>query len=701
MTTPRRRRQGALLGVVALGAVIAWSLPRAPLAGRLLEPAELTTLDWRMRSAAGAGHPERISLVLFDSASVSNWPYLVPFPRAVLARLIDAVSAAGADAIAVDVYLDRLYPELNSIDGGDTLLRDAIRNAGNVVLVARSERAGAVREVRGPDPYFADVAADVGVADLPNAYESVRDAVVAVRTADGLVPGVALSLYAALNGTGTMSLLEAATSQPNVPTLRGRVRVADGAVLAPLAFRGPASRTDRDDGAFRAYSASAILALGEHVPRAWFEGRAVLLGTGFHAEDRFRTPFLEHVDSDGGVRGWTYGSELHATALHGLLAGGVPFTLPGSIELAVLFGLAGLGALATFARGARVGAFAAAALLGGVALTAWWAYEAHAWHIPLVTPTLALMLSVGLSTAYVSGYEGRERRRIRAAFARYVSPEVVAELEADPSRLRLGGQRCATTILFADLVGFTRLSEGRDPEWLVRLLNRHLDAMAEVLIAAGGTLDKYVGDGVMALFGAPRPQADHAARACRAALAMQRRLAEMNREVAGEDWPVLGMRIGLNSGEPVVGNIGGRQRFDYTALGDAVNLAARLEPACKEYGVDIIISDATRAQAGAVVRTRELDVVTVPGREEPVRIHELIGTSDDAPDDRAAVCGEFAAGLAAYRRRDLELAQRRFAAVLAARPGDGPARLFLERCSRQGAAPLPEDWDAINRLALK
>ena len=696
--TPRRRRQAALLGVVVLAAVIAWSLPRAPLAGRLLEPAELTTLDWRIRSATGSGHPEQISLVLFDSASVSNWPYLVPFPRAVLAQLIDAVSAAGADAIALDVYLDRLYPELNRLDGGDTLLRDAIRNAGNVVLIARSDRADTLREVRGPDPYFADVAADVGVADLPNAYESVRDAVVAVRTADGLVPGVALSLYAALHGTQPRSLLEEATWQPNVPTLRERVRVAEGAVLAPLAFRGPASRTDRDDGAFRAYSASAILALGEHVPREWFEGRAVLMGTGFHAEDRFRTPFLEHVDSDG-VRGWTYGTELHATALHGLLEGSIPFTLPGSIELALLLGLTGLAALATFARGARVGALAAAALLGGVALTAWWTYDTNAWHIPLVTPALALTLAVGLSTAYVSGYEGRERRRIRAAFARYVAPEVVAELEADPSSLRLGGQRCATTILFADLVGFTRLSEGRDPEWLVRLLNRHLDAMADVLIAAGGTLDKYVGDGVMALFGAPRRHADHAVRACRAALAMQRRVAELNREAARDAWPELGMRIGVNSGEPVVGNIGGRQRFDYTALGDPVNLAARLEPVCKVYGVEIIISDATRAHAGAAVRTRELDAVTVPGREASVRIHELIGMADDAPDNRTAVCDDYAAGLAAYRRRDLELAQRCFAAVIAARPGDGPARHFLERCSRQSA--MPEDWDAVNRLAMK
>lgn len=703
----RLRRLVALLLVTGGAALAAFAATHAPILRRLTEPLELTTLDWRMRSAAlPRADSSPIVLVLFDSTSVQEWPYLVPFPRTVLADLIEVVAGAGARTIGLDVFLDRRYPELDVLGRGDERLRAAIQRAGNVVLAAKTEATSTGRVLVPPDSFFANVAAGVGTADLPTPHETIRDAVLGVRTNSGLVPGVPLALYAHARGLNLDSLLAVAeqTGGLRLPTLpRQYARTPQGHEprTVPILFTGPPSRPDREDGAFPVFSAFALLQLGPMMPREWLRDKIVVLGSGFHPEDRFRSPFYDQPDSVGALRGWTYGTEVQATALHNLLTGNYPVPLHPGATFALLVALALLVGAATFWRGASWGAAAGLALLASILLLAWHQFGASYLHIPVVAPALAIAFSMLSSTAYVSVVEGREKRMIRGAFSKYVAPEVVNELVANPALLRLGGEKRPVTILFSDLVGFTSLSERMDPEQLVTLLNRYLDEMSNLVLTEGGTLDKYIGDAIMALYGAPTPQPDHAYRACRTALRMQSRLRELNLEWKQQGSPELHLRIGINTGAPVVGNIGGERRFDYTALGDAVNLAARLETACNTYGVGILISQHTVREAGDQLLVRELDCVAVYGKGEPVHVFELIGLRDDDQVSRAEFLTHYREGLEAYRRRDFELAEQYFQAAAQAEPRDETVCIYLERCRRYQATPPPTDWDFVERRQTK
>jgi adenylate cyclase len=322
----------------------------------------------------------------------------------------------------------------------------------------------------------------------------------------------------------------------------------------------------------------------------------------------------------------------------------------------------------------------------------------------MLAPLLAGAYGYTGAASYISIVEGREKRQIRSAFSKYVPPGVVADLVADPTRLKLGGEKRLISILFSDLAGFTSMSETLPPEQLVAILNLYLDEMSEIVLEERGTLDKYIGDAIMALWGAPAPVEDHALRACRTAVRMQRRLHDLNDawHRQGHHWPALNMRIGINTGTPVVGNIGGQKRFDYTALGDAVNLAARLEPACKTYGVETMIAEGTRAAAGDAIVVRELDMLAVYGKAEPIRVYELVGLAGEAvAKEREEVLRHYEAGLAAYRRRDFALAISYFDAALELDGKDGPSLLYRERAAEYAVTPPPLEWDFVERRQVK
>jgi adenylate cyclase len=250
---------------------------------------------------------------------------------------------------------------------------------------------------------------------------------------------------------------------------------------------------------------------------------------------------------------------------------------------------------------------------------------------PVLPGSVAVLggLVGGLAASWAT--EGRQRRFLKQAFRHYLSPHVVERLLEDPDRLKLGGERRELTIMFSDLAGFTSLSEGLDPEELTALLNEYLTLMTDIILDEGGTLDKYEGDAIVAFWNAPLDQPDHAERACRAAVRCQRALAENRprwRERCGRD---LTMRVGLHTGEVVVGNLGSRQRFDYSILGDAANLAARLEGVNKVFGTGSLVSAETMQRAAGAVLGRELGQVRVVGRQEPVTVHELWGLAGDQP----------------------------------------------------------------------
>jgi len=282
----------------------------------------------------------------------------------------------------------------------------------------------------------------------------------------------------------------------------------------------------------------------------------------------------------------------------------------------------------------------------------------------------------------------RERDQIKSTFKRYVAPDVVEYLLTNPEANSPGGQRRRLTMLFSDLAGFTSISEAREPEEVVSLLNRYLGRVSEALVDRGGTLDKYMGDGVMAFFGAPIPCEKDALGAVLAALDHIRVVKDLNAELLGTGMPKLEVRVGLHRGDVIVGNIGGEQSQDYTVIGDAVNLAARLEPANKIYGTSILCSEQVWRQVEGRVDGREIDSIRVKGRVESVRIFEVLGQAGwlAVHPDKARCVAAYAEGLRLYRARSFSDALKAFDVALVADMEDGPANAMRTRVgSSEGA----------------
>jgi adenylate cyclase len=279
---------------------------------------------------------------------------------------------------------------------------------------------------------------------------------------------------------------------------------------------------------------------------------------------------------------------------------------------------------------------------------------------------------------------------------------VVEEILKDPSQLKLGGEEKVLTVLFSDLEGFTSHSERYAPHEMADILSDYYDKMTEQIFDTKGTLKEYVGDELMAIFGAPIEQSDHAARACAAALAMRQA-----RITLGEDWAPLGRphlhaRTGINSGPMLVGNLGSSYRFSYGVLGDHVNLASRLEGLNRVYGTEILIGENTASLVDGAFALREVDMVRVKGRHQAVRIYELIATSGTSlPPPQGEALSLYAAGLEAYRKQLWDDAGELFRQCLALWPGDGPSRTMAERCRIYRATPPPEEWDGVFEQLVK
>jgi len=312
-----------------------------------------------------------------------------------------------------------------------------------------------------------------------------------------------------------------------------------------------------------------------------------------------------------------------------------------------------------------------------------------------------LVVYIGI-TLYHYTMEEREKRFIRSAFGFYLAPEVITDLLSNPNKLKLGGERKRVTVFFSDLAGFTSLSEKMEPEQLVHLLNQYLTEMSEITLKNRGTIDKFEGDAIMAFFGAPVDYPDHAAAACLSAIEMQARLNELNEKKWGpEGFPQLVCRIGLNTGEVLVGNMGSARRMDYTVMGDEVNLANRLEGANKAYGTKIMISESTYLDAKDLIEARELDLIGVVGRTRPVRVYEVIAEKGRLDPRKKELITLFQQGIEFYRGQKFDQAGSLFKKCLELFPDDSPSQVYRERCQTYLESPPPPDWDGVFRLAKK
>jgi adenylate cyclase len=347
------------------------------------------------------------------------------------------------------------------------------------------------------------------------------------------------------------------------------------------------------------------------------------------------------------------------------------------------------------------GALAGIFLFCGHILLCQYLFSSKGLILNLVYPLSVIVFLYVAITAYRYLAEAKQKKFIKDAFSTYLAPSVVSQLIQYPEYLVLGGEKRVITALFSDVQEFTSISEKLTPEELVDLLNEFLTEMTDIILKYEGTVDKFEGDAIIAFFGAPNPLDNQAEVACRACIEMQKRLDELRSKWRNEEKPELKMRIGLCTGPAVVGNMGSKNRMDYTMMGDTVNTAARLEAVNKVYGTYTLVGDSTYRSAGGNIMSREIDSVIVAGKKDPVTIYEIIGYPEDVNDSIQKAVNHYAEGLEAYRNQDWDNAQGFFKKALEASPGDGPSKTMLNRCNEYKVNPPDSDWNGVFSMLTK
>ena len=539
---------------------------------------------------------------------------------------------------------------------------------------------------------------------LTDADGVVRSSTLLQRIGDGYYPSLSLATVAvylqaraiAPRFTGTADTLSArelangGLEHIMLFTPRGALAIPVGeALTTTVQYRGAGGP---DGGAFRYVSASDVLA--GTVPPALLKGAIVLVGT--------TAPGLNDIRATP-VNAEYPGVEVHANLIKSMLDGRFKarpdYALALELVQIVLFGLLLAGALAVLPPAgvmlATLGALAAAI---GINLYLYAAHDLVLGGAVLLLLILALFIA-NLAWGYF--FEVRKGRALVARFGEYVAPELVAEMADDPRRYTMEGENRELTVLFADVRGFTAISEQLAPAALREYINEYLTAMSEdIRDSHGGTLDKYIGDAVMAFWGAPVAFDDHASRAVASALLMQASAAGLNQQFCARGWPALRIGIGINTGPMHVGDMGSRIRRAYTVMGDSVNLAARLEGASKLYGVGIVVGEATRAAAPDFLY-RELDRIRVLGKREAVAIFEPRCPLAGAAAAELAQIERWHAVLASLRARDWEQTGAQLARLRADFPDDGLYRLYAARLEQYQNAPPPAGWDGVTELHSK
>ena len=467
--------------------------------------------------------------------------------------------------------------------------------------------------------------------------------------------------------------------------------VRDGSAL--INYTGPYRTYDQ-------YSMSDVIS--GVVPPETFRDKIVLIGaTALGIGDIRNTPFANQDPVYMGV-------EVHANIIDNLLHSEekgrgflqrTSYQEMADIGFILLFGL-GFGFLFSRVTPLYSTILVLLTLLG----YGWFVYFAFAENgqwFSFVIPAGTLAADYATITSLRMIREEREKRKIRKSFSQYLSPGVIELIEKDPEKyIRPGGEEKELTVLFSDIRGFTTISEGLTPDQLVQLLNEYFGQMTEIVFATDGTLDKYIGDAIMAFWGSPYPQADHASRSCSCALQMVRGLEKLNAKWKGLGRPPIAIGIGLNTGLVNVGNMGSARRLSWTVMGDNVNLASRLEGITKEYHVQLVISEATYRHVASQFICRELDKIRVKGKNLPVTIYELMDVAAEK-SRYEPLLARFDEAMSAYHGQNWSAAAAKFADILANFPQDGPSQVFLARAMEFSENAPKELWDGVYVMKTK
>ena len=645
----------------------------------VVEKVELSLLDLRFRFRGPIPHRDEIVIVTIDQTSESDLDQAYPWDRRLHGRLVDNLGRAGARLVVFDVVFT---------EGADSAatasFADAIGRAGNVILAGKTEETrlrARAHAIYPPLPRLAENAWGWGRIDQ---YGDIDNAV----RRYGLTTTFSGREYATL-AVQTLKAYQGLPPDAPVTYDDGVARV--GSYEIPrydrqtmlINYAGPAGTFSQysfssvlDDSSFDLPREEADLDIFDlWLARGVFRDKIVLVGyTGRELHDFIHTPFF----GSGQEKVLTPGVEMHANAISTMLGGRFisrPGTAVKGFRLLLALRWAGLPGVVATRLGVVPGLLCTLAFAVGEIALAFWLFRARDWWIEITTPTLATAMAYTAQTARTVIAERRAKRQIRGMFQHYVPPQVVDQLIRRPELLALGGEERELTVMFTDIEGFTTISETLKPSDLANHLNSYLTAMSEIVLRHRGIVDKFEGDAIMAEFGAPVPFSEHAREACLAALEMQRRLRELGRE-----WERAGLhpwrsRVGVHTGNVIVGNMGSSTLFDYTVIGDNVNLGARLEAANKIYGTRIMVSEATLREAGPGFIARELDDIVVKGRTHPVKVFELVaGPGETLPPDQERALAIYHRGLEAARETRWEEAAARFEEAITLAPEDGPSR---------------------------
>jgi adenylate cyclase len=428
-------------------------------------------------------------------------------------------------------------------------------------------------------------------------------------------------------------------------------------------------------------------------PKAAFKNKIVLVGsTTIGAHDMRTIPF-----------GNAPGVEMHANVISNILQG-TALIRPAwfkAFDLLILLALGIVFGVVLPRVSAIVGGIVTLALLIGYIVFNFYLFRAQYYSFTIITPLAEMTTIYFAVTLFRYATEEREKRFIKHSFGHYLSPAIIEQLVNDPSKLKLGGERKVCTAFFSDIQGFSSISEKMDPEKLVPFLNEYLTEMCDIIYKHDGTVDKFEGDAIIAFFGAPIDYPDHAARACRCTVEIQQLMVHLRAGWLKKGLPEIYMRVGLNTGPMVIGNMGSNTRMDYTMMGDSVNLAARLESGGKQYKVYSMISEFTLAAAGDGIAVRELDLIQVVGKVQPVRVYELLGLKGGVDPLKMQVVDLFHQGLKLYRESYWQEAREKFEQALGYDPNDGPSKIFIARCEDFSVDPPGLGWDGVYAMKAK
>ncbi|WP_298241411.1 adenylate/guanylate cyclase domain-containing protein [uncultured Bradyrhizobium sp.] len=632
-----------------------------------------------------------------------------------IGRVLGSITEGGAKVIGFDVIFKNSI-EQSEIPFGDTALGGRVKGFDRDYLIALRQISDGGKLVLGeilsndhPEvPYRAQQVAVRNTVRALNVHTDHDDVIRRMPLSFAIegrpVPAMAVELAARATGAKLQIAPSGATE------LSGYAIPSAVPNTVALNFRG----LGRDIPTYSFADLRACVEKGDRdFFRRAFDGKVVLLGTILNFEDRKLTSMRLSGGHDGTpaercalpapastpqkARSDVAGVFVHATVVRNLIEHDAVTELGFPLRTILTIAFAAIIACAACAFAPTTAAIvwlASTAVYAAIAVAAF----IHALALPLTEPTLAGLTALASMIGYRFVLADRDERFLRKSFALYLAPEVINSMVASGKMPALGGEMRSVTMFFSDLSGFSSIAETMTPDELVTLMNEYLSAMTDIIESHGGYVDKYIGDSIVAMFGAPADDPAHATNAVRAALTCHKKLAELNAHHPAFAGHRLSHRIGLNSGEAVVGNIGSRRRFNYTVMSDTVNVASRLEGANKYYGTAIMASETTMAQTGDAFAWRELDAIRVLGRGEAIRVFEPLAETGAESAGQTKVAAAYAEGLARWRARDFAEAANAFGQMADTDPASAQ---FARRARAFTANPPPPDWTAVNTLEGK